>query len=1009
MADGHPARSRDLVRVASARAERIDGAGAGLTDVGARWDDGSMLFSPAGTAMVGRAAELATLHELFDRSLDGVPTAVLVAGEAGIGKSRLLREFQTEVGSRATVLVGWCLDLGTTRTPYGPLVGILRALVAELGRDAAWEAVGPGKEALLRLLPELADDAPDPAASSPDRLRDAIANLVEAAARRGPLVVVVEDLHWADESTLAILSFLLRVVADGRLLVVLSFRTDDVRRGDPVSAFVASAERARLLDRMTLPRLDADAVRQLAESIVGETLDDAALERMRERSDGVPFFIEELACCSTGPLPDTLRDLLLTRFEGLGDDAQRVVRLLSGSEAPLAHPVLVRLADLPDERLDAALREGVRTGILAIADDSYRFRHALQREAVHDDLLPGERARLHRAYAETLEALAKDDPVAYPHALLAYHWHNARDAPRALATAVSAMFEAKDSYAFAAAARFGELALELWDQVPDAAAVAGMDRVPLMARLGSILRNAGEGERSLAVANLALAELDPATVDPAVHVRLLRDKAQYLANLGKPGSVDLLVEALSLMDSGLPDDRLRASLLNALASRYMVAGRANEGIIAATEAFHAAERAGDESEMSIARNLRGACRAHLGDLDGGFADYEAARVHAHDGRALLRYQVNFSDLLIILGRYHEALETADGGLAFARSLGVERTSGAVLTQNMVEPLIELGEIAQAERHLARDLDSRTLRVFQLYALKSRVRALVWRGRIDEASVLLREWLPAMLRTGEVDRQIWYYAVEIEAAVAAGREDWPAALDVILRMIDDVGPPLGHRRRLLLEGGWFVAEVRSRGGKSGTDAAAAGATAIRAAWAAQPEAFRVPAHETILDALLDPDPARLRAAVEVADGDDVPAVFRVVTRLELARALVAEGERTSAARTLQDAASLADRLEHAGLQRSIRQFGAATGLVGEGAPHEDLLELTARERQVLDLVAEGLSNKQIGQRLYISVKTVSVHVSAILRKLGVATRTEAALIASQAATVAHRSTEPAESA
>src|SRR6185312_6231083 len=117
---------------------------------------------------------------------------------------------------------------------------------------------------------------------------------------------------------------------------------------------------------------------------------------MQERAEGVPFFIEEIAGCSNGPLPDSLRDLLLARFDRLGDDARHVVQVVSGAERPLSHPLVVLLADLNELRLEDALREATRTGILVVVDEDYRFRHALLREAVHDDLLPGERARLHR-------------------------------------------------------------------------------------------------------------------------------------------------------------------------------------------------------------------------------------------------------------------------------------------------------------------------------------------------------------------------------------------------------------------------------------------------------------------------------------------------------------------------------------------------------------------------------------------------------------------------------------
>lgn len=232
--------------------------------------------------MVGREAEIAVVRGLFDRVVEGVPLAALIEGEAGIGKSRLLREFGAEVVNRADVHVGWCLDLGASRTPFGPITGILRSIVTRMGADRVREELGVGVEALGMLLPEL--NPTERSQTSPDRLRDAIAALIEAAAEHAPQVLVVEDLHWADESTLALLSFLLRTLTHGRILLLLTCRSDDVRRGDAVSRFIGESTRARLLERVTVERLETSAVRQLAESITGQPLSDAALERIQDLS-----------------------------------------------------------------------------------------------------------------------------------------------------------------------------------------------------------------------------------------------------------------------------------------------------------------------------------------------------------------------------------------------------------------------------------------------------------------------------------------------------------------------------------------------------------------------------------------------------------------------------------------------------------------------------------------------------------------------------------------------------
>ncbi|WP_067250661.1 helix-turn-helix transcriptional regulator [Microbacterium resistens] len=952
------------------------------------------LNAPA-AEMVGRDAELERLITALERARAGESASVLVAGEAGIGKSRLLREFRDAVGDQAAVLTGWCLDYGSTPAPYGPVPAILRGLLAELGAEAA-DAAGPGRDALGLLLPELGGAPVDRTVTGPEGLREAIANLFEAAAARTPVVVLIEDLHWADAATLSLLSFLLRVLAGRPVLFVLTCRIDDVRRGGAVRRFLVEAERARLLDRLALQRLGRAAVRRLLQALSGP-VDEAALQRLLERSEGVPFFVEELACNAQGPIPDSLRDLLLARFDLLSDDAKRVVRTVSGSDGAVPHALLASLAGFDDERLDEAVREATTAAVLAVrGDDSYGFRHALLREAVHDDLLPGERARLHRAYGEALEAIAAETAVSLAPAL-AFHWHQAHDARRALIAAVEAMMQAKASYAFSTAARFGELALELWDQVPDAAEAVGLERITLLARLGSILRNAGDGERSLAVVNLALDEADPSATDPAVYVRLLRDKAHYLQNLGRPGPIELFSQALQEMEGRVDDDRLRATLLNHLTGRLMITARVTEGLERADEAAALAERCGLEGPLSVAFNLRGTMRVQIGRVDEGMADFRSSWEHAVDSDARLRYWVNYSDILALLGRYREAVEIAEAGVEHARSLGVGRSTGSLLAHNMIEPLIDLGEIARAEEIQEKDVSFRTLHLNRVYATMSRIRLLAWRGRIADAEALLAEWRATIESISRLESQTWYSHRAIELAIAIGGGDFARAVEAARLVVADEGPSHAHRRRPLLDAAWAVAQLRD----CEDDQAAELAGELRSAWERMPEELCGTARVVSL-ALAFPDPARLREAVHAADEGEVPAIYRVIARIELARVLAAERgrpERAEAAAVLSEAADLVDALGHVGLAREVADLGAASGLLGAGSGGRESeagggAELTARERQVLELIAEGLSNRQIGERLFISVKTASVHVSAILRKLGVSSRTEAAVAAAR---------------
>ncbi|MGO2747672.1 LuxR C-terminal-related transcriptional regulator [Microbacterium sp.] len=283
--------------------------------------------------------------------------------------------------------------------------------------------------------------------------------------------------------------------------------------------------------------------------------------------------------------------------------------------------------------------------------------------------------------------------------------------------------------------------------------------------------------------------------------------------------------------------------------------------------------------------------------------------------------------------------------------------------------------------------TRLLREFQH---ETAVRADIHVGRCLDLGAARSAYGPltSILRSiGGLERQAWYRIIENDIAVAVARGEWSEALDAVLAMTRDAGFVLLHAYRLLLESGWIVAEVRASG--QPVDEAVA---AIREHWAELPETVRDDGWSVMLDALLAPSAAVLRQAVERADGYDVPAIMRGVTRLELARALVADGERAEAHVLLVDAAAVAAEIGHVPLQQVVAAFARASGLIAGARGSES--ELTARERQVVELVAEGLSNKQIGEKLFISAKTASVHVSAILRKLGVSTRTEAAMVAAR---------------
>jgi ATP/maltotriose-dependent transcriptional regulator MalT len=939
--------------------------------VGAAWHDGGVRATSA--TLVGRVRELTALRTILAEASEGRPRTVVLAGEAGIGKTRLLEEFGREASATSTVVVGQCVDLGVSALPYAAITGMLHDLIDQVGRDAVLDAAGPSRGALGVLMPELIAAEPSSAA----RLHEVVAVLLENFARTRPLVVVIEDLHWADGATLAVLRFLVRALSDSSIMMVLSYRSDDVHRGHPLRGFLAELERSRLTDRIELARFSLDEVGELTQQILGSAPDPLELENVFERSDGVPFFVEELVSCRDDEFPDSLRDLLLARYERLTPPSQSLLRLLAAGGVSVRHTVLAPVAADEIVDLDEAAREAVLAQVITANGSNYTFRHALVREAIHAELLPGERLRFHARYAEVLETTGA---YACGSTEVATHWLAAHNRERAFTASLLAMTDATETYAYMTAAQMGEAALDLWERIPDAADLAGVSKVHLLARTAAALRDAGEMERSLAMINLAIEE-SPNRNDSGYAV-LLRDKSFLLANTGKHGSIALLREALTLVPAGV-DDLARATLLTQLASRLMIEGYHDDSMTVASEALELAQRESSPVQASVAANLRGVVRVHVGMVDDGLADLDMARELAgDDGKTLLRHSLNSSDAHFALGHYAEALAIAEAGIASARELGVERSTGMILSSNAVDPLFALGDWDRADAMLDRALSMSTPLVFTAYLRRAKLWSLLWRGETDAAASLYRGWRTQLTALSEIDLQIKLWVARVGAEIAVEQGDLDDAWAHVQVLVDGTRRIVGYDLPLLAVAGRVLA---ARGSS---------AAEVRPFRAVLDAASDWPTHDlwaTVFDAELADDVASWQRVIE----RDGPAHIRPYAQYRLGRALFAAGDRSGARQSLEQAADAASVLGARLIVRRVNEFAGQAGLsVTESRPVSDPTELTARERQVLELIEQGLSNRQIGEKLFISAKTASVHVSAILRKLGATSRTEAVFLAGQ---------------
>ncbi len=438
---------------------------------------------------VGRRHELTALKAALARSREGVGSVVLVAGEAGIGKSRLISEIAGHAERHGmAVAVGECLPLGEGELPYAPVVDALRSLAGQVDDAEVQARVAPNREELAELMPDgshTSDRVVDLAVGAGSQLRlfEHLVAVLTSAARVRALVLVVEDFQWADRSTRDFLSFLVRAARREPIALIISYRSDELQRHHPFRPFVLELERSDRATRIELGPFAAAELREQVTAILDQSPPHSLIDRLLERSEGNPFFAEELLASSSGtdePLPSALRDILLARVEAQSDAVRDVLRIAAVAGRTVGHALLAAAADLSEADLNVALRDAVEAYLLASESSiaGYSFRHALVREAIYSDLLAGERRGLHlrlaRAISDQFGSVGAKSAVA---AELAHHWYAAGELAAALPASVAAGVAAEDLYASSEAWLHYERALERLDRL-----IAQLTDVPPLVR-----------------------------------------------------------------------------------------------------------------------------------------------------------------------------------------------------------------------------------------------------------------------------------------------------------------------------------------------------------------------------------------------------------------------------------------------------------------------------------------------------------------------------------------------
>src|SRR5689334_10162485 len=986
---------------------------------------------------VGRREEIESLAALLLRAADGEPGFAIVAGEAGVGKTRLVTELAGQAAdSGFAVLAGHCVELGAEGLPLAPLIDALRTLARTTARAELADVLGPARRGLGRLLPELdpgallaEDRGSDPAADGVQvsQLLELVLGMLGRLSARRPLLLVLEDLHWSDQSTRELVSFLIRSLRGVRVVLLATYRSDELNRRHPLRPLLASWERLRTVQHVELRRFEPGEVATQLSAILGTEPGAGLVDLVFDRSGGNAYLVEELAGVLRGggdpaDLPPSLADVLLSRVDALSAGAQRLLRTAAVAGRSVTDKLLAEVAGIGDAEFYAGLREAVESHLLVVdhTGRSYAFRHALTRDAVYEDMLPGERGGLHAAYGE---ALTRDPDLAGTEvgsagaavpAALAHHWYAALDLPRALPASIAAARHALITFAPAEAQRHLERALEIWPRVPDAEERTGLDQAEVTVLAGDAAYQAGAIDRSLSLFEQALAGL-PAAGDAVRRALVLDRRARALRDTGREAeSVATLEEALAL----LPADevtRAHAVVLSSLANSVWRANDLDATMTLATRAVQAAREVGAVQQEADSSITLGSARCYLSaaEADAGLDELRAGLALATGIGAhftALRAYVNISDVLELHGRHEEAAQAAREGMELAGRVGLARSLGSFLVGNLMESLLRLGRWREADELAAQALNTMPEGVFAATVLQLRAELASMTGQYADADEGVRAARRALGQTR--DEQYALTLLYADALTAFGRGDLDAARRLTAEGLADYADATSGRYIWPLL--WLAARTEADDATRARDRREAvpdGAAARSGELASLAGNLPVPnAASRGYQALVGAELARAAGRDDVSSWSAAATVWQeaaepyplAYTTLRLAEAAVAAADREAAGRGVREAYALARRVgaapiadEAAALARRTRLPLDEPAAEVAAAPAADPLArfgLTEREREILELLAAGRSNPQIAESLFISPKTASVHVSNILAKLGVDSRVEAAAVA-----------------
>jgi DNA-binding CsgD family transcriptional regulator len=982
--------------------------------------------------LVGREAELGRLLALLRDATAGRPVVALVSGDAGVGKTRLVTELSARArGDGFTVLTGRCAELADT-VPYLPLADALRDAAAAAPAGGPLLDALAARPVLSRLLPDLGGSQPadgDTPGLAQQQLFGAVLGMLSDLAEASPVLLVLEDLHWADRSTRDLITFLSRVLHRERLAIVATYRTDDMHRRHPLRPVIAELTRLPSVTSVALGPLGASAMAEHLVSLSGRPLDAATLDSMITRAEGNTYYAEELLAASAagGELPAGLADLLLARIERLSPAAQQVLRAAAVTGRRVDDELARQASGLAGPEYDDAVREAVANQVLVPdGEQAYAFRHALLREAIYADLLPGERTRLHGRLAELLSDERRLAEVPGTAAELAHHTLASHDIPGAFAASVAAGREADRLAAPAEAHRHYDQALSLWERVDEPEKRSGMGRGKLAFRSAESAAASGDINRAVQQMRRLVEYLGDGASDPVLFCRACERLSYFLLDIDEDEAAIAAAEAAV---AALPEDPpswQRARALGTYARALLTMKDDAPARSQAERAIAAASAASAPWVEADALVTLGQLSERGGRIEEAIGLFTKALEQARSAGVLgveLRAAFQLARVQLEWGDLGPASMTAHQGVRRAEDAGL----GLAPYGYDLQYIHYLAHYQAGEWDHAQSLvDAFVTRVGSAPEARLSAMALFIEVARDRPAVAdRRTWLEPFFVS---DRFTEYIGRSLLAEHALWRGDIDTALSEVEATIQAIEVTYsGYSPTVIRPAAVGLCALAGRAWQAraagDADRAQAAVRAARdliviaregAAWPSRPKfALGVDGRGWL---------ARAEAEWRRAQGDNEPGAWQAVvdafgpafvyetarSRWRLAEALAEAGRRDEAQRELLLAAEAADQLGAKPLRAALADLArrarladapaaghgrdGGAGRAGGAAASDPVAGLTDREVEVLRLLATGLSNKEIGAELFIAAKTASVHVSNILAKLGAASRTEAAAIA-----------------